>query len=72
MNNERKIVKLEKSVNGKKWIRKVFTSKDKLLAYLKLKNHKQLDEGALRNQGFFLIFFIYKVPIARGVIPQYI
>jgi len=40
MNNERKIVRLEKSVNGKKWIRKVFTSKDKLLAYLKLKNHK--------------------------------
>jgi len=40
MNKECKRVLLEKSVNGKKWIRKVFTSKVKLLAYKRLKNQK--------------------------------
>ena len=40
MNNECKRVLLEKSVNGKMWIRKVFTSKVKLLAYKRLKNQK--------------------------------
>ena len=37
MNIERKYVLLEKSINGKKWIRKLFTSKLKLLAYQRMK-----------------------------------
>ena len=54
MNNECKRVLLEKSVNGKKWIRKVFTSKVKLLG------------GALRKRGFFLTFFNIKYPMLGG------
>jgi len=41
MNNECEYVLLEKSVKDKKkWIRKVFTSKIKLLAYQRLKSRK--------------------------------
>ena len=40
MNNECEYVLLEKSVNGKKWVRKVFTSKENLLAYKRLKGYK--------------------------------
>ena len=66
-------VVLEKSVEPKsKWIRKVFKNKQEMLKYLRAKRLAQLDKGALRNQGFFLTFLIYKVPIARGVIPLYI
>ena len=41
MNNECEYVLLEKAVKDKKkWIRKVFTSKENLLAYQRLKGRK--------------------------------
>ena len=56
MNIERKYILLEKTIDGKKWIRKQFKNHREMLKYKQAKRLAQLTEGALRNQGFFLIF----------------